>query len=721
MSIDSDGPKAIPTDEAVTVVAGYLDSAISYIDQEVSPRRAVATDYYKGEPFGNEEDGRSKVVMHAVRTAIKKILPSLLRIFYGSERPVEFVARTEADVAAAEQRNDMMEYITTVENPGFLIFHSWFKDALIKRMGIVKWWWEQEYKIEETEYTGIVPEQLEELQVEYEANGIDAEFSQSPAAYGPKGTIDVKVTAKRSCGKVRFATVPPEEFLYSRGARSPEESPLVAHRTKKTLGELVEMGFPAKKLKGLDLGTNDLEDNDEELTRNPDHLGSTHDAAGPVPWTAREVTYVEAYCRIDEDGDGIPELRLYRLVGPSWEMLDDESEVVTEIPFAVLCPDPEPHTIEGMAPSDDTMDLQLVQSNILRGILDSLNLTLNPATEVVVGEVNLQDAQNSEVGKIIRVKKPGMIREVKHSFVGGDALPVMQYFDHLREERTGLPDAAAGLDADALQSSTSGAVNATITGAQQQIEMIARIFAETGVKALFRGLARLLSKHQEVDTIIRLRDNFIPVPASIWQQDMDVRVNVALGTGLVESKIAVLQAAVATQMQILAAAPQNPIVNMKHLSYTLRKAIELAGFKNSSDFYGMPTEEQMQPPEPQPDPQVMLIQAQMELEKERLKSDMELAQAKHQFEMQVAMQKLELEKVKAQHDMQLEIQKANLEMQLERYKEEMKDDRERYKISSDQIMKTKELELAHQVDINEAETNREVALAEASSESDKPA
>lgn len=626
------------------IVSQWLDEAIQYIDDEYSKDRAKAMKYYKGDPLGNEEEGRSKVVIYAVRMAVKKMLPSLLRVFFGSERVVEFVPRTESDVPVADQQNDMMDVVVNNDNDGFAEFHAWFKDALIKKMGIMKWWWDEDTTVEEIHYTGLPAEQLPLLVQEAEArDGLsDLEFAEQ--TQNPDGSLDfrVKMTFKKQVA--RFAAVPPEEFVFSPNARSIDDCRLVAHQTHKTISELVAMGFDADELEDLP-ASDDVSSNDETLERRDQFS----DEEGGEPTQNRRVQYAEAYARMDEDGDGISELRCYKLAGTggSWKLLEP-SYVVDGIPFAVLIPDPEPHKLDGMGVSDDVMDLQMIQSNIMRGVLDSLNLTLNPATEVVVGQVNMQDMMNTEIGKVIRARAPGMIREVKHSFVGGEALPILQYFDHMRDERTGLPDAAAGLDADALQSSTASAVNATVTGAQQQIEMVARVFAGTGVKRLFRGLAALLRKNQTVRRTVRLRDTFVPIDPAVWNSELDVSVNVALGTGLVEQKLAVLRGITEAQMGILAQSPDNGIVTKRHLAYTLRKAAELSGFKNSSNFFMLPEEgpEPEKPPSPE---------AQAQMEKNQIE----------QAKLQLDGQKLQLEQMKAQADIGIRQQELQVAVQAE--------------------------------------------------------
>jgi len=83
-------PNVMSDDELQGIVGKEIDDAIDYIDNNISPIRAQATEYYRGEPFGDEEDGRSQVVSMDVRDTVQAILPSLMRIFHSTDNTVEY-------------------------------------------------------------------------------------------------------------------------------------------------------------------------------------------------------------------------------------------------------------------------------------------------------------------------------------------------------------------------------------------------------------------------------------------------------------------------------------------------------------------------------------------------------------------------------------------------------------------------------------------------------
>src|SRR4029077_4400665 len=89
--------------EVQSAIHKFVWDAIEYVDQELSPFRAQATKYYQGEPFGNEEAGRSQFIMTELRDPVLMVMPSLMGIFFGPERAVEYAPTTAEQVAMAEQ------------------------------------------------------------------------------------------------------------------------------------------------------------------------------------------------------------------------------------------------------------------------------------------------------------------------------------------------------------------------------------------------------------------------------------------------------------------------------------------------------------------------------------------------------------------------------------------------------------------------------------------
>ena len=680
-------PNVMSDDELQGIVGKEIDDAIDYIDNNISPIRAQATEYYRGEPFGDEEDGRSQVVSMDVRDTVQAILPSLMRIFHSTDNTVEYAPQGPEDIAAAEQATDYANFIINRDNNGFLAMHSAFKDALIRKVGILKCWWDDQTTIDAYNYTGLDDNALAALAADPDAMiTVQASMPVSGPALNPMtGEMmpppmmhDVRVEYTRPDGRVKLEAVPPEELLISREAKSIAEADYVAHRRIVTVSELVAMGYDYDEVASMSSAYDDMNTNVERYTRNPALTNEMNERNDPA---MRKVLYVENYIRVDYDGDGIAELRKICTAGDGNKILNNEP--IDMAPFATFCPDPEPHDFFGISVADTVMDIQRIKSVIMRNTLDSLAMSIHPRVAVTEGMVNLDDVMNTEVGSIIRQRQAGQVQPLSMPFVGREAFPVLQYMDQVKEARTGISKASQGLDANVLQSTTASAVAATVSAAQQHIELIARVFAETGMKDLFKIVLHLITTHQDAPRMVRLRNEFVPIDPRVWNSNMDVSINVALGRGTDAERMMMLRQIGEMQKDAMKTmGPQNPLTDITKLSNTLKAMTELAGFKDTSQFWSNPAEFTPPPKQEKPDVNEMLIQVQIQ-------------------------------------QIQADIQKKAAQLQLDREKMQMEDDRKRDELEADLFVKAEEMKAKYGTQLNveqirsELAVNREVLKAQA--------
>ena len=680
-------PNVMSDDELQGIVGKEIDDAIDYIDNNISPIRAQATEYYRGEPFGDEEDGRSQVVSMDVRDTVQAILPSLMRIFHSTDNTVEYAPQGPEDIAAAEQATDYANFIINRDNNGFLAMHSAFKDALIRKVGILKCWWDDQTTIDAYNYTGLDDNALAALAADPDAMiTVQASMPVGEPALNPMtGEMlpppmmhDVRVEYTRPDGRVKLEAVPPEELLISREAKSIAEADYVAHRRIVTVSELVAMGYDYDEVAGMSSAYDDMNTNVERYTRNPALTNEMNERNDPA---MRKVLYVENYIRVDYDGDGIAELRKICTAGDGNKILNNEP--IDMAPFATFCPDPEPHDFFGISIADTVMDIQRIKSVIMRNTLDSLAMSIHPRVAVTEGMVNLDDVMNTEVGSIIRQRQAGQVQPLSMPFVGREAFPVLQYMDQVKEARTGISKASQGLDANVLQSTTASAVAATVSAAQQHIELIARVFAETGMKDLFKIVLHLITTHQDAPRMVRLRNEFVPIDPRVWNSNMDVSINVALGRGTDAERMMMLRQIGEMQKDAMKTmGPQNPLTDITKLSNTLKAMTELAGFKDTSQFWSNPAEFTPPPKQDKPDVNEMLIQVQIQ-------------------------------------QIQADIQKKAAQLQLDREKMQMEDDRKRDELEAELFVKAEEMKAKYGGQLNveqirsELAINREVLKAQA--------
>jgi len=655
-----------------SIVSGEITDALNHFDSEYTEERLRALDFYLGEPLGNEVEGRSSVVATEVADTVEAIMPNLMRVFTANDKYVRFAPRTAEDVEAAEQASNYVNYIINQRNDGYKLLHTFFKDALLFRMGVVKFFYEEKENVDEEEYNGLSEDELVMLMndpdieiVEQAETVMESMYSEETGETVPlRSEYDLTVRVTRREGEIKVINVPPEEFLVSRHATSLEDAHFMAHRTSLTVSELVAMGYDRDLVEKY-AGENELDTDREVNNRFQDIEAAT--GVDPADPTLRSVIYHECIMNVDFDGDGIAERRRICAIGTDGaEILHNEPW--DHIPFAVASPILMPHRLVGRSIYDMTEDLQVIKTTLMRQYLDSVYSSTLPRIAAVEGAVNLDDLLDAQAGGVIRVRQPGMIQPLAGASVGGEIRPLMDYLDTIKEQRTGMSAASQGLDANALQSSTASAVAATVRGAQIKLESYARTMAETGVKDLFKGILALVLKHDTNEKMLRLNNSFVPINPAEWKSQFDTIVQVGLGTTDDETKIAFLTQIAAKQEQILMQlGADNPLVSAPQYVNTLRSIAEIGGFKDADQFFNPPQvvaqtlamqKQQAAQQQPQQDPALMMAQqkaqmdmqlaqqkaeAEIALKRERMQAELELEREKMVMEMDIRRQELEAE------------------------------------------------------------------------------
>ncbi len=589
----------------VGVIKSEMDDAKDFIHQ-VGADRAESTEYYLGTEPSSTSSVQSEFVSTDVRESVLFMLPSIMRTFFGTKKIVEFVPKGPEDIPLAEQQTDYINYIIQQKNPGFKVLYEVFKDALVRKTGFVKVFWDDSVMASTHEYTDLDPqsyqalildknvEVLKEKATKESITTIDP-VTQEEVTQEIPTSYDMTIRRLMPKDQVCIEAIPPEEILISRHARDLESSSYVAHRMIKSVSDLVAMGYDQEEMMqyaGYGGSALDPQSYEEQEARNPyDNLvyPDRNDAGG------KDVLYVEHYLFYDFDNDGIDERVRVCTVGDGLHVLMVEQW--DELPICMFCPDPEPHTAIGSCPADYLKPIQAAKSQIMRDTLDSLGHSIFPRMGIVEGQVNIDDVLNTDIGQPIRMRAPGMVQPFAVPFVGKEAFPVLGYLDEAKENRTGVSKASAGLNADALQSTTKAAVSATMSGAQGRVELICRHFAEGGLKTMFKTVNSLVVKHQNAQDVFRLNGKFVPVDPRYWDNDKDIVVNVAISKSSDEEKFQVLSSLAGKQEQIMTTlGPSNPLVSLQQYANTLTRMIEMAGFQDAQSFIN--TEVPPLPPTP---------------------------------------------------------------------------------------------------------------------------
>lgn len=695
------------------ILNAKLTNSLGYYGGKLSKARVTAMQYYMGEPFGNEMEGRSQVVSRDVAEAIDAMMPSIMKIFTSGNEVVRFDPTKEGDEAKAQQATDYVNWIWNQQNQGFLNTFSWFKDALLNRVGAIKIWWDEQEDIAKETYEGLTDQEFAVLMQDTDDQKLDiishdeypdpmaamasaaggpsappagmpgqsppsppgaisgpmqapglpqgapsgamgAPGPQGPSPAGPAGGApgmpvpgqappmpmlhDVVLRRTNKNGRTKVQPVPGEEFLMDRRAISLEETPFVCHRTKKTASDLIEMGFDPDIVNTLGEGdSSDFNLERLERFRQEDELpyrtGNNYDPA------MKDIWINDCFIKVDYDGDGIAELRHIIFAGESGNFAPGATVILSneetdDHAFAAATPIPMPHKFYGMSTADQVMDLQLIKSVLWRSTLDHTYNAIMPQLGVVDSMVNLDDLLTRKPGGIVRMKQQGAIEPIPAGEMGVDPMQAIGYIDQVREQRTGVQRFVAGPNQDVLNaySETATGANMVENSSQERIELVARCFAEIGVKPAFKKILKLVCQHQKKAQTIRLNGKWVTIDPREWANDFDLTVSVGLGTGNRDMQLKGMSMLMNFDNQIIALQKgvSGPLLTAENVYAKLEKICEYLGLKTAGPYYTNPADHppppQPQAPKPQDDPKVLAAQIEAQADAQKSAADRQAEQ-----------------------------------------------------------------------------------------------
>jgi len=660
-----------PMDEGQieSIARDAVSDAIDFIESEVAEDRIKAQRYFDGEVDLGHEEGRSRIVSTKVRDTIRNIKPSLMRVFLSNDQFVQFVPASTQDVEAAETATKFVHSQFSEKN-GYRVISDVFHDALLKKAGIVKVYWDEYAKQSTHEYTNLTDPEFTLLAQEDDVDIIEHEvvYEVQMDEMGMELQIplhNAKIVRTKTEGTLRCDSVPPEEFFVDRNAKSIDDFYVCGHRTEMRAGDLIAMGYDPDIVSALSgISDHDTMAEAEDFERRGYEQEEDEDIRDP---SMRKVAVTEAYMRMDVEGTGTAQLYKITMGGGQYQLLDYEPW--DEVPFAVFESDPEPHAFFGRSIADLIIEDQDASTSILRGILDNIAMTNNPRLSMIEGQVNIDDLLNNEIGGIVRMKDANAVQQLQVPFAAGQVLGAAQYYDQLIESKTGVSKASVGLDPDALQNQTATAARLTASAAAGHIEVIARNLAEGGMTRMFKLMLKLLAENSPEEQMMRLSGGmFAPIDPRSWNTDMMTSVNVGLGTGKEDERLAALQTTFQTQLQFYqTGGPNNGLVSMTNIRNTLADILALTGVRNSDRYY--------QPMTPEIETQLIQMQQQQM---------MAAAQGQQDQQAQALVQ---AETIRAQAKAQSDMAKIQLDAQ----KALAQDDRERDKMDQDLLIKAAEI------------------------------
>ena len=657
-------PKMPLSELKAMLAAEKADALAAMSSSKLSHERADAMDYYLGDMTRDmpAQDGRSHAVSTDVADTIEGLMPSLIEIFCGGDEVVRFEPVGPDDVQAAEQESDYVNHVFMQVNPGFVILYSFIKDALLSKVGVVKVWWEKR-TLEERETYYDQPDDVYALLVADPDVEVLAQSERVIDEESGAKLHDVVLARRKTQANARIDPVPPEEFGIARNARSLRDCDYCFHKVLLTEGKLIAQGFDATQVRALPSYSGLT--NSEEIAR--DSVNEYQLQGDSLNAAARRLEVTEHYVRMDYEGDGKALLYKVTTAGGEGEILTKDGkpdiEPVDVMPFAAMTPVIITHRFFGRSIADLVMDIQRIKTALLRAMLDNAYLANNQRVEVAeqfASSETLDDLLVSRPGGIVRTKQPGALTWQQVPTIGGHVFPALEYMDSTREWRTGVTRQGQGIDASALQNQSATAVNQAFTAAQARMRLIARIFAETGIRDLFALVHATIRKHGEETATFRLRHQWITIDPREWKTRDHLTINVGLGHGTRGERLAHVMAVIGLQKEALAGGLAN-LVNVQNLYNSAKEVTKLVGLPDVDRYFTDPkTVAPPAPQQPAPDPKLLEVQARMALEDKQAQADIAAQNYKAQTEMAMAQQRFELDKQLAllEHELKVRDQKV---------------------------------------------------------------
>jgi len=593
-------------------------------NDELTYARSKAVDYYYGRPLGNEVEGRSKVVSRDVADTIEWMKPSLIRIFTAGDDVAQFSPEGQEDVEQAQQETDYVNYIVQQKNNWFPFIYSWITDALMTRNAYAMAYWEDDVQTSLETYQGITDDQLALIGQDTDCQ-IEQHSARQETLMGPQGAVpvvlhDVAVRKIKNKGSVKITVLPPERCLVSERCKdmSVREAPFFEYWEQKTISDLRQMGLDVP---------DDINDDGNPITTSLDiarDIGRVYTDEGrgnDADPSMRLVRVRMVWIRHDYNKDGIAECLQCILVGSNILRMDE----VDGIPVASIVPVMMPHRHVGLSVFDMVNDIQEIKTALLRGTLDNIYLA-NNGRYGVSSRVNLDDMLTSRPGGIVRVdgSPSAEIFPFQHPNIIGQAIQTTEYFDQIRQNRTGTSQYFTGVDQNALNKTASGIAQLT-SAASQRVELIARVIAD-GVRELFLVVHELTLKHSRVQEVVRLRNKWVTVDPRQWKRRSDMAVSVGLGVGNKEQLMANLQMI----LKIQGSAIQLGICTPENIRQTCIELTKAAGFPSAEKFWAAETQQQPNGP----DPAMVEAQAKVAMHEKELQVKMAMNQQDNATKLQ---------------------------------------------------------------------------------------
>lgn len=647
-------------------------------DTITDSRRKYALEFYNGEPFGDEEEGRSQLVTRDVAEVVDYMTVSIARTCVSGDRVVEFEGRSAEQGEYADDATEVIQQQFMRRQDGYRLIHDWIKAGLLEITGVVKTYVEKQDPKSHS-LNGVSGLTLATM----EQRGFKIAAADHLGGDPETGEDMFNATLHEERGpKFCDAAIPNEEFRCSPDARDLDSAIYMAHVPPTTISDLVKMGFDPDAADLLQVGTNlpgiVAFARDEERDTNAPRIGANS-----------RVAYREEHVLYDLDGDGITERLMVHRVGDHILALSEEDDH----PFEEWCPFPMPHRRIGQSLAEKVMDIQRTRSVLLRQAMDNLYQSNNPRvaiSEDAMGDSTIDDLLTVRPGALVRFKGQIEPKAFAVPFVAGETFQALEMFNGERESRTGITRLNQGIDADALNKTATGTALMQAQG-QQIEEYLSRNFVEA-LGRLFQKKLKLMRQYGGPISL-RVDGEFKQVDPRKWDSEMDLTVRVGLGSGRKDQRLIYRQQLLQIQQDAMMA--QSPVVTWQNVYNSIVGMIKDAGLGNAGDYVTDPST--VQQPQPQPDPQMAMVQGKLQIEQQKAQGHLALKAQEVQGKQQVDAANVQTDQAKAAADAHNQQMKDLTLLEIQQRKVAVEAQMNEQRMHMDYVLQQQKIESAHEL------------------------
>lgn len=559
--------------------------AASQDQMEREQNQANATEYFYGRLPGLTQDdvdaGMADMVSTDVGDAVESVLAEIMPAFTG-QAPVEFVPASAEDEMQADVETRAVNYVAAGSG-SYMAINQAVKDALLRRVGIIKVWWEDIVTVRYEPLKDVQISMLPALMQEKPGEVVEIADGDLNEQTGMV-TGNLRRYTKKS--KPKIEAVPRDEFLISNDANQPnaEMARFVAHQRPVSRSYLVQLGFDREEV--AELKSYDGSDNPATVARARSYAdmspSTIHDKTGD------QVMVVEAYYEVDYDGDGIAERR--RVFSAGGTDGTDElmlNEPWDQQPFCIGVPYLGIYSWDGVSLYDKLKGIQDSKTSLIRDVLNASKRNVRQRVGVVDKMVNMNDMLTSVMGGVVRIKDPSAIVPIPDVIVPPMMFNTLNYLDEVRRDKGGgAIDSAAQVNA--IAGDTAHGMERSMSAYEAVNAMVAKNLAETMVKALFLKLHNLLRQYQQNPVVVPGSTGWQTANPRQWNAREDVVVSLGMSVGERTRRSAALGGILQAQVQAMQSGMDGTLVTPENVYQTLIDAARMAGLPSPEQYWTNP-------------------------------------------------------------------------------------------------------------------------------------